>query len=63
MYFRDYAVKKIAVGDNKAWLERMLREVLTLERIKHANIIDYKHCWIEDHQLTTFGAPSRLLTN
>jgi serine/threonine protein kinase len=33
----------------------MLREVRTLEQIRHVNIIDYKHCWIESHQLTTFG--------
>ncbi|RKP38994.1 kinase-like domain-containing protein, partial [Dimargaris cristalligena] len=50
-----YAVKKVAVGDNKVWLERMLREVKLLETLRHPNIIDYKHSWIELEQLTRFG--------
>jgi hypothetical protein len=29
MVIGDYAVKKIAVGDNKSWLNRMLKEVHT----------------------------------
>jgi hypothetical protein len=51
----EYAVKKIPVGDSKQWLMRMLREVHILERIHHFNIVDYKHCWLEDHSLTKFG--------
>ncbi|KAI3651714.1 hypothetical protein MP228_003017 [Amoeboaphelidium protococcarum] len=51
----DYVVKKIAVGDNHKWLERMLREVLILERAKHPNVIEYKHCWLEEHKMSSFG--------
>jgi len=50
-----YAVKKVAVGDNHAWLVRMLREVRLLERLRHPNIIEYKHAWLENHRLTSFG--------
>ncbi|CAG8441908.1 14708_t:CDS:10 [Funneliformis mosseae] len=50
-----YAVKKVAVGDDHAWLVRMLREVHLLEKLHHPNIVDYKHAWLENHQLTNFG--------
>merc|ERR1712190_103329 len=43
----DYAVKKVAVGDNKAWLRDMIREVKMFERLHHANIVEYKHSWLE----------------
>ena len=51
----EYAVKKIPIGDNKEWMLRMLREVYTLEQMRHFNVIEYRHCWIEDAQLNTFG--------
>ncbi|KAJ1929658.1 putative serine/threonine-protein kinase iks1 [Tieghemiomyces parasiticus] len=51
----QYAVKKVAVGDDKAWLKRMLREVKLLETLRHPNIVDYKHSWVELQQLTRFG--------
>lgn len=50
-----YAVKKVPVGDNHSWLNRMLREVHMLENLRHPNIIEYKHAWLEYHQLTQFG--------
>ena len=37
------------------WLLKMLEEVHTLEQIQQANIVTYKHCWLENHQLTQFG--------
>jgi serine/threonine protein kinase len=33
----------------------MLSEVYTLEKLRHFNIVEYKHCWLEDHKLTKFG--------
>ena len=53
----DYAVKKVPVGDDHSWLNRMLREVHILENLRHQNIIEYKHAWLEYHQLTPFGPP------
>ncbi|CAG8456773.1 13914_t:CDS:10, partial [Dentiscutata heterogama] len=54
VHLGEYAIKKVAVGDNHSWLVKMLREVHLLERLKHPNIIDYKHAWLEHHQLTNF---------
>lgn len=50
-----YAVKKVPVGDDHSWLNRMLREVHILENLHHPNIIEYKHAWLEYHRLTPFG--------
>ena len=44
-----YAVKKIAVGDSKSWLSKVLKEVSALETVRHDNIVAYKHCWLELH--------------
>ena len=52
----DYAVKKVAVGDNHAWLEKMLREVHVL-RLRHRNLINFHHVWLEVSQPTKFGPP------
>ncbi|KAK7205870.1 kinase-like domain-containing protein [Myxozyma melibiosi] len=49
-----FACKKIPVGDDHKWLERVLREV-DLLRITHANLVNYNHVWLENAQLTSFG--------
>ncbi|RKO88342.1 kinase-like domain-containing protein, partial [Blyttiomyces helicus] len=51
----EFAVKAIPVGSSHAWLVRMLREVHLLERLRHPNIIEYKHAWLENRQPTVFG--------
>ncbi|KAI7834746.1 kinase-like domain-containing protein [Kickxella alabastrina] len=55
VYLGHYAVKKVAVGNNHQWLRRMLREVKLLESLRHHNVVEYKHSWLEMHQLTSFG--------
>lgn len=50
----DYAVKKVPVGDNKAWLRDMVREVKTFERLHHPNIVEYKHSWLELSRTSPF---------
>jgi len=50
-----YAVKKVPIGDNHEWLNRMLKEVHILENLRHPNIIEYKHAWLEYHRPTPFG--------
>lgn len=50
-----YAVKKVPIGDDHEWLNRMLKEVHILENLRHSNIIEYKHAWLEYHQPTKFG--------
>ncbi len=42
-------------GERQDWLARMLQEVTLLEKLRHANIVEYKHAWLESHQLTPFG--------
>ncbi|KAJ3381164.1 putative serine/threonine-protein kinase iks1 [Lobulomyces angularis] len=51
----EFAIKKVPVGESKDWLVKMLREVKLLEKLRHPNIIEYKHAWVEDYQLTKFG--------
>ncbi|KAK1933528.1 protein kinase domain containing protein [Babesia divergens] len=50
----DYAVKKLPVGDDRLWLRKMMREVKVRERLRHRNIVDYNHSWLEMHRLNEF---------
>ncbi|KAJ3272448.1 putative serine/threonine-protein kinase iks1 [Terramyces sp. JEL0728] len=50
-----FAVKAIPVGESHSWLVRMLKEVTLLGKLKHPNIVEYKHAWIEARQLNTFS--------
>ncbi|KAJ3309563.1 putative serine/threonine-protein kinase iks1 [Boothiomyces sp. JEL0838] len=50
-----FAVKAIPVGESHSWLVRMLKEVTLLGKLKHPNIVEYKHAWIETRQLNTFS--------
>ncbi|KAJ3339250.1 hypothetical protein HDU93_008458 [Gonapodya sp. JEL0774] len=56
-----YAVKMCAVGESHRWLVGVLREVKMLERVRHPNIVEYKHAWLEQYQLTPFGPPIPVL--
>jgi len=51
----QYACKRVPVGDNHLWLERVLTEVQLLQSLSHQNIVAYRHAWLEDFQLSTFG--------
>ncbi|KAI8908956.1 kinase-like domain-containing protein [Gorgonomyces haynaldii] len=51
----EFAIKAIPVGASHQWLVRMLKEVRLLERLRHPNIIEYKHAWLENRKLHTFG--------
>lgn len=42
-----FAVKKLALGDDAKRLRQVVREVKALERLRHLNIVDYKHSWLE----------------
>ncbi len=42
-----YAVKRVAVGDSRPWLHRVIREVHALEALAHPNVIKYHHSWLE----------------
>ncbi|KAK9468680.1 kinase-like domain-containing protein [Lipomyces arxii] len=49
-----FACKKVPVGDDHKWLEHVLREV-NLLRLRHDNLVNYNHVWLEDATLTNFG--------
>lgn len=51
----EFACKKIAVGNDHDWLAKVLLEVQLLQQLNHANLVSYRHVWLEDAQLHTFG--------
>lgn len=50
----EYAVKKVPVGDNTEWLQRMLKEVHIMESLRNPHVVAYKHTWLEICQLSPF---------
>ena len=52
-----FALKRIPVGDNHEWLEKVLVEVQLLQHLSHQNLVSYRHVWLEEMQITTFSPP------
>ncbi|KND93811.1 putative serine/threonine-protein kinase iksA [Tolypocladium ophioglossoides CBS 100239] len=50
-----FACKRVPVGDDHAWLEKVLIEVELLAKLSHPNLVSYRHVWLENVQLTRFG--------
>lgn len=50
-----FACKRVPVGNDHAWLEKVLVEVELLAKLSHPNLVSYRHVWLEDVQLSTFG--------
>ena len=50
-----YACKRVPVGDDHAWLEKVLMEVKLLHKILHPNLVRYHWVWLEHHQQSPFG--------
>ncbi|ANB14655.1 protein kinase IKS1 [Sugiyamaella lignohabitans] len=50
-----FALKKVAVGDDHAWLEKVLSEVNLLRMLSHPNLVRYNHVWLEVSSLSSFG--------
>ncbi|PTB65806.1 kinase-like protein [Trichoderma citrinoviride] len=50
-----FACKRVPVGDDHAWLEKVLIEVELLAKLSHVNLVSYRHVWLEDVKLTMFG--------
>ncbi|KAF3764751.1 hypothetical protein M406DRAFT_217751, partial [Cryphonectria parasitica EP155] len=52
-----FACKRVPVGDDHAWLEKVLLEVELLAKLSHPNLVSYRHVWLEDVQLGRFSPP------
>lgn len=50
-----YACKRVPVGDDHEWLEKVLGEVQLLQHLSHQNLVSYRHVWLEDATVNTFG--------
>jgi serine/threonine protein kinase len=50
-----FACKRVPVGDDHEWLEKVLIEVQLLQNLSHQNLVSYRHVWLEDFQINTFG--------
>jgi len=50
-----FACKRVPVGDDHAWLEKVLVEVELLAKLSHPNLVSYRHVWLEDVRITQFG--------
>ncbi len=51
----QFACKRVPVGDDHQWLEKVLVEVQLLQNLSHKNLVSYRHVWLEDVKLTNFG--------
>jgi serine/threonine protein kinase len=50
-----FACKRVPIGDDHGWLEKVLVEVQLLQTLSHQNLVSYRHVWLEDFQISTFG--------
>ena len=50
-----FACKRVPVGDDHAWLEKVLLEVQLLQYLSHQHLVSYRHVWLEDVKLSNFG--------
>lgn len=50
-----FACKRVPVGDDHSWLEKVLLEVELLAKLSHPNLVSYRHVWLEDVQLSRFS--------
>lgn len=50
-----FALKKVPVGDDHKWLEKVLIEVNLLRLLSHPNLVNYNHMWLENAQMSRFS--------
>ena len=50
-----FACKRVPVGDDHKWLEKVLIEVQLLQYLSHQHLVSYRHVWLEDIKLSNFG--------
>jgi serine/threonine protein kinase len=57
-YLGQFACKRVPVGDDHQWLEKVLLEVQTLQQLAHQNLVQYRHVWLENYDINKFGPTS-----
>ncbi|KAL1964601.1 hypothetical protein VTN77DRAFT_6775 [Rasamsonia byssochlamydoides] len=50
-----FACKRVPVGDDHEWLEKVLAEVQLLQHLSHQNLVSYRHVWLENAKISNFG--------
>jgi serine/threonine protein kinase len=50
-----FACKRVPIGDDHEWLEKVLVEVQLLTQLSHQNLVSYRHVWLEDYQINAFS--------
>lgn len=50
-----FACKRVPVGHDHEWLEKVLIEVQLLQYLSHQHLVSYRHVWLEDVKLSNFG--------
>lgn len=50
-----FACKRVPVGDDHAWLGKVLIEVELLAKLSHPNLVSYRFSWVEDVKINKFG--------
>lgn len=55
VFLGHFACKRVPVGDDHEWLEKVLIEVQLLQQLSHPNLVSYRHVWLEDFKLNRFG--------
>ena len=50
-----FACKRVPVGNNHEWLEKVLTEVQLLQYLSHQHLVSYRHVWLEEVKISTFG--------
>ncbi|KAJ5923558.1 hypothetical protein N7454_008803 [Penicillium verhagenii] len=51
----QYACKRVPVGDDHEWLEKVLGEVQLLQHLSNQNLVSYRHVWLENARINVFG--------
>lgn len=49
-----FACKRVPVGDDHTWLEKVLVEVQALQSLSHQNLVSYRHVWLQDYEINSF---------
>ena len=55
VFLGRFACKRVPVGDDHEWLEKVLGEVRILQRLSHQNLVSYRHVWLENAKINVFG--------